>query len=326
VTPQSSLELAPLASRLEAVRPLIREALPWSPLDFIRGISIDGDRAMQADSLLRSVGSANDLSFSCRLDSGTEVAVLAERLPWDSAFFGFEVARLNGVFPLDAAGYEPAADYTAAIGALVSKAGAAGIRYLFGAIDGRDLPTNRAVAAAGFVLIETRLTWHQSVRHYHHPRRFRCRRATAADLEALTALAAAVENPYDRFNADPFIPKADVTRLMETWLRASLVEGFADDTFIPDSAAPRAVCTVKYHDDKAAAWDASIAQLVLAMAAPDAGTGFVGIISEIAHHLKERGTDHLYFSTQATNRRIVRVAEHLGFRYGKAEHVFRLLL
>ena len=71
----------------------------------------------------------------------------------------------------------------------------------------------------------------------------------------------------------------------------------------------------------------SIGQLVLAMASsPRAGNGFVGVISESNYHLKEVGMDHVVFSTQITNRAAIRVGEHLGYKYGKGEYVFRLLL
>ena len=302
------------------------ESLPWSPLDFIRGISPDGDRAVQFESLVRDIDTVNDLRIAYPITSDTEVAVCAERLPWDSAFFGYDVARLHGVFPLKRGGYSPNADYAPAICALSRVAKSRGIRYLFCVIDSRDLPTIRALAASGFVLIETRLYYHRSIRNYHYPRRFRCRLATDADIESLTALARTVENPYDRFNADPFIAREDALRLMVTWIRASILQGFADATFIPDSQDPGAVCTLKYHKDKSAAWGTSIAQLSLAIASPRAGNRLVGMISEVTYHLKDLSVDHVFFTTQIANRSAIRVGEHLGYKFGRGEYVFRLLL
>jgi dTDP-4-amino-4,6-dideoxy-D-galactose acyltransferase len=311
-------------SLTEELRSSIGGSLPWSPLDFVRGICVEGDRAVQAASLTRDIAPDDDLRFSFPLSAAGDVVVCAERLPWDSKFFGYGVARLHGVFPLN--GYRPDADYTPAIDALTAMARSRDVRYLFAVVDARDLPTSRGLTARGFSLIETRLHYHRSLRNYHHPRRFRCRAATEADLPCLTALARTVENPFDRFNADPFIAKSDIVRLMETWVRASLVQGFADATFIPDTASPGAMCTVKYHRDNAAAWSTSIAQLVLAMASPRPGNGLVGVISEVNYHLKDEGLDHVVFSTQLTNRSAIRVGEHLGFKFGKSEHVLRLVL
>lgn len=313
-------------SRLEAVKSVLFEGLSWSPLDFIRGISADGDRAIYVESLLREIDPVNDLRFSHPIAADADVAVCAERLPWDSAFFGYDVARLHGVLPLKSGGYCPSADYTPAICALVQLAKSRGIRYLFGVVDARDLPTIRALTAQTFSLIETRLYFHRPLRNYRYPRRFRSRLATGADVEDLTALARTVENPYDRFYADPFIAREDCARLMDTWIRASVLHGYADATFIPDAESPGAVCTVKYHRDKSAAWNMSIAQLVLAMASPRTDNRLLGLISEVNYHLKDLGVDHVYFSTQISNRSAIRVAEHLGYKFGRGECVFRLLL
>jgi RimJ/RimL family protein N-acetyltransferase len=310
----------------ESARSLLLESLPWSPLDFIRGVSPGGDRAVHVASLLRDIDPGNDLRFRCTLGANTDVAVCAERLPWDSSFFGYGVARLHGVFPLRKGGYAHDADYAPAIDALHGLARDRGIRYLFAVIDARDQPTTRALTAAGFALIETRLYFHQPLEAYRYPRRFRCRLATPDDIEALTALARSVENPYDRFNADPFIAKADALRMIDTWIRASIVERFADATLIPDSRSPGAVCTVKYHADKAATWGTSVAQMMLALSARGKGTALVGLISETNYHLQERGVDHVFFTTQVGNRAAIRVAEHLGFKVGRGEYVFRLLL
>src|SRR5688500_19500707 len=79
---------------LPHVRPLLLESLPWSPHDFLKDISRTGDRAVQFDGLLRELDPADDLRLAHAIAPDAEVAGLAERLPWDSAFFGYDVARL----------------------------------------------------------------------------------------------------------------------------------------------------------------------------------------------------------------------------------------
>jgi dTDP-4-amino-4,6-dideoxy-D-galactose acyltransferase len=319
------MEPTPLGSRLDEVRARVAESLPWSPLDFLRGLSPAGDRAMMAESVLRPIDESNDLRFTQRLTPASEIAVCAERLPWDSAFFGYDVARLHGIFSIGG-GYDADADYSPAVAALARLATSRGIRYLFGAVDARDLPTIRALTSAGFALIETRLYYHCPLRAYEYRRRFRCRLATAADVDGLVQLSRSIENPFDRFNSDPFIARADTLRLMETWMRASVLDGYADATLIPDTPNPGSVCTLKYHLDKSAAWGVSIGQIVLAMASPRAGNGLVGLVSELNYHLKALGMDHVYYTTQITNRGTARVGEHLGYGVGRGEYVFRLLL
>jgi dTDP-4-amino-4,6-dideoxy-D-galactose acyltransferase len=312
--------------RPDEIRPLVQESVPWSPLDFIRHVSVDGDRQVQFDGLLRALDPANDLRFVVPISRHTEAAVFAERLPWDSQFFGYGVARLQGVFPVGAGRYTHDADYRPAIGALLDLARARGIRYLFGVIDARDLPTLRALTELSFVLIEARLYYHVALREFRYPRRHRCRPATPADVDALVEMAGTVDNPYDRFNSDPFIGRENARRLMAQWVRASVLDGFADLTIIPDSPTPGSLVTLKYHEDKAAAWESRVAQKMLAIATPRMGNGWIHVVTETLHHAKERGWDHVMFTTQLANRRLIRTGEHAGYRFGRGEYVFRMVL
>lgn len=313
-----------LSPPLAQLRPQLMESLPWSPFDFVKGISRTGDRAVQFDGLLRELDAANDLRFTHSIAPDADVAVFAERLPWDTAFFGYDVARLNGVFPLT--GYRDEADYTPALRALTELAKSRGIRYLFAVVDARDLPTFRALSALGFMLVETRLYHYRSLRTLEYNRRSRCRLATAADVERLVAMSHTIENPYDRFNSDPFIGRDEAHRLIAEWIRASIVDGFADGTMIPDSPDPGAVLTFKYHRDKAAAWGVSIGQLVLGVAAPHRHNRFLGAIAEVQFHLQALGFDYLVYGTQITNRTSLRMGEHFGYTHGRGEYVFRILL
>lgn len=314
----------PLRSVDDAERK-IAESLPWSPLDFVKGLSKTGDRQVLARALARQIDIANDLRIVYSVSPALDVLVCTERLPWDSSFFGYEVARLHGVYPLTPGGYDPDADYVPALRAGVHAAASRGIRYLFGVIDARDLPTIRALTSLGFALIETRLYYHLDLRTFTYPRRFSCRPATAADVDCLTELAQAATNRYDRFNADPFIGRDEARRFIARWIRASIVEGLADVTMIPASPRPNALCTVKYHANNEEAWGTSIAQLVLALAST-VGSRFVGVIAETNYLLKERGIEHLFYTTQLANHSIARVGQHLGFRVQRGEYVFRLLL
>src|SRR5262245_22251185 len=148
------MKLSLLRSRSDDVRSSIRESLPWTPFDFVKGISLDGDRAVHTTALLREIDPADDLRFSYPLPDDADVGVFAERLPWDSEFFGYGVARLQGIIPLRSGGYRADADYTPAVDALTALARSRDIRYLFAVVDSRDLPTSRALTTRGFSLIE----------------------------------------------------------------------------------------------------------------------------------------------------------------------------
>src|SRR4051812_8036794 len=107
----SKLKLTPLGPELPQIRAVLAEHLPWSPLDFIPAISRKGDRSLYAEQLTGTLPEEHDLRFRATLADGSRVAVFAELLPWDTQFFGYGVARLNGVFPLEAPWHRPRSDY-----------------------------------------------------------------------------------------------------------------------------------------------------------------------------------------------------------------------
>jgi dTDP-4-amino-4,6-dideoxy-D-galactose acyltransferase len=318
-----------LKSRLPGAVPLLLHSQPWSPRDFIDSIAAAGDRWVQIEPLVRDIPDADDLRIVCRLPaSGAEVAVCAERLPWDSAFFGYGVAKLHGIYPMEPGRFDLAADYTAAVHTLVEFARSKGIAYLHAAVDTRDLPTSRALGAAGFTPLEVRGYYHRTVQNYRAVRRFPARMAGPDDVDRLIAVAQQAVNPYDRFHADPFIAPAEAARMMAAWVRASIVEGFADATFVLDDASRQAacLCTLKYQRGDWQRWGLRTTQMVFGAAYPPGADLIVKVFSEILHHLKAQGVEHCFFKTQIANRPVTRAAERLGYRLGGGEQVFRLVL
>lgn len=311
---------------LESIREILTSNLPWSPLDFIRGTSQEGDRKLFVDTLTGEIPEGNDLRLIHK-GNGVTLGVFCERLPWDSEFFGYDVAKLWGVFPLEPPDHRFDLDYSSAIEALLKLARKQGIRYLFATTDPRDLPTLRALGGAGFSLIETRAYYHMDVTNYSYERRFDVRNATTADIPSLGQAAQIMVNPFDRFHADPFIKREDADRLMYKWVEASISEGFADVTIVPNAPNPTAFCTVKFHRDKWVTWGKKIAQPVFSAVSPEFGGWYRKIISEINFYLKDQaGAEHSFLATQITNKAVIRVWESLGYRYGKGEHIFRILL
>jgi hypothetical protein len=315
-----------LQSQPDRLAELMLQGLPWTPHDFIAGVSSSGDRSVQFEPLRRDIDPRDDMRIAVSLPGGPELAFCAERLPWDSAFFGYEVAKLHGVYPLPPGIFRLAADYGPAVTAFVGFARARGIRYLFAAIDARDLPTIRALSSAGFAVIETRCYYHRSLHDFDSGRRFRCRLATASDVESVSAIARRSVNAYDRFHADPYINPGDADRLMESWVRASILGGFADAVFIPDRPPADAVAAVRFHRDKWLMWGTSIAQLTFGAGFPRGSNSFGMVFSEVNQLLKESGVAHCFLGTQIANQPIIRTMEHFGYRLGRGEHVLRLLL
>jgi len=318
----------PLSPQAKDIRDTLAAHLPWSPVDYVPGISLAGDRRIFADQLTRPLAEEDDLRLVTRLPKLGPVGIFAERLPWDSDFFGFETARLDGVFPLEPPLHRPQADLSAAVGVLLDEARRRKIRYLFAQVDPRDQALLRALGEHRFALLETRLHYHLSVQivHYlrlpdHMPQAWSgLRTATPDDLPSLKQVARDAVNPYDRFRGDPLLGREAVDRLMETWIEQSVRGNFADLTVVPDVPRPKAFITYRYHKQHWPTWEMHLAQVVLSAVAPEAIGWFASVGPEINRRLRAEGAQHCFGKTQIT----------LGLdsttQFGKGEHIFRISL
>ena len=296
------------------------------PHAFIRGIDADYDRRIMLEQWFRPLDPRDDLRLGVSAD-GDEFWVVMERLPWDSDFFSMQTARLNAVLrPHRRAGLRE--DSTAgahALGRALEVARARGIQYVYAPVAPNDLYALRLLAANGFELIETRC-------HYHRPlaappaARHAVRLAVDADVPSLARAARTMINPYDRFHADIAIGEADADRMMERWVEASIRDGFADATIVPDVDEPEAFCTAKYHRAHWEGWGLKLAQPVLSAVSPRHKGWYVRIISELDEHLRDIGAEHSFLITQLTNNAVIRCWEKLGYQFGKGEHIFRKVL
>jgi dTDP-4-amino-4,6-dideoxy-D-galactose acyltransferase len=318
-------QVQPLISRIDEVRTRLKETLAFSPHDFIRRPAefVKADRAVYIDELTRELDPQDDLRFVYSTDQ-SELVLFARRLPWDSQFFGYGVARLDGIFPL--VSYDPTWNYNDVVAHLLEQAQAHGIKYLFATVAPEDLAALRALGMHRFGLIETRAVYHRPLADYDYPQRYAVRLATRDDIPSLAQTARTMVNAYDRFHADPFIGLADAGRLMEKWIETSINEGFADEVLVPNVPNPKAFCTVKYHRDKWDKWGLKLGQPVFSAVGPEFQGWYIKIISELNYHLRDIGVQHCYLITQITNRAVIRVWEKLGFSYGRGEHVFRIVL
>lgn len=306
----------------DAVRATLLQSGLVSPHAFIRELDAAYDLRVHVDGLL-ATQPRDDLAL-CIGEAGDERWVLMERLDWDSRFFERGMARLHAV--LDPAGTtDLRGDVTADIRALraaVDQAAGQGIDYVFCTVPTTDLPMVRALCGSGFDLIETRCHYHMSLSQPAQTR-FPTRLATPADVPSLARASAQMVNHFDRFHADPAISPEAADRLMARWVEASINEGFADATVVPDEPAPEAFCTAKYHRQHWEGWGLRLAQPVLSAVAPRHRGWYVKIISELNEHLRSIGAEHAFLITQITNNAVIRCWEKLGYRFGKGEYVFR---
>jgi hypothetical protein len=311
--------------------------LHFLPLDFLRNLDLRAHALATAQQALDPLPAAQDLRFvydaptvsasGAKGATHKRWAIIARKLAWDSEFFRYPVARLDAVVPLQDSPQVPtAAQLMAPLQAFLQRAVKAQQRYIFTAVDPEHGGLVQALGACGFALIETRATYARSLLDYAYPERFDTRLATLDDAESLAHTAADRVNPYDRFHADPFIDPEKAAALMRQWVHASLTQGFADATVVPNAPQPTAFCTVKYHRDQWDAWGLRLAQPVLSAVSTAYRGWYRKIMSEVTYHLKDLGADHAYMVTQVTNRAVIKTWERLGYSFGKAQHIFRIVL
>lgn len=323
---EQSINFRGTSSEIEVIKYNLIKNLTWSPFDYIPGMSLDRDRDIWVDGLTEEISPDNDLRFVYQNTNNDLTGVFARRLPWDSEFFGSNIARLDGVYTLNRVADPLTDDYSSVIRSWLKDAEERNIKYIFGQIDPRDIALLRSLGDLGFSVIESRVFYYLVLKDYSYPERFGTRSATAADVPLLAQVAREMINPYDRFHADPFIGSTNADRLMERWVEASILDGFADITFVPDIPNPMGFCTVKYHQKMWNAWGTRLSQPVLSAVSPQNKGWYRRLISEINFHLMDLGAEYVFISTQATSRAVIRVWESLGFRFGKASLVLRKIL
>lgn len=311
---------------LEGLRRMLTDHLPWGPLEFVPNISKAGDRLISAEQLSRPLPAADDLRFLCTKNGMESQLVLGERLPWDSEFFNVPIAKLHGIFFAGPPMHRLSGDFRPALEQFLERCRGQGIEYLFAPVDPRDLPLLRALGEFGFCLIETRYFHHGRVPADPPEERLPVRKATEADIDSLAPTAAENVNLYDRFHADPYFRREDVARLMAKWVEESVAGRMADLVVVPDVPNPTALATYRYHRDRWDRWNVRMAQGVLSAVSNEFRGWMENVDGEILYHLRRVGVEHVYGSTQVTNVPVVEFAEYRGARFGRCEHIFRIVL
>lgn len=314
-----------LAPYLDSLRNHLETHLHHSPHDYLRDSAQASrqDRQSYIDQLTRPLESGVDLRMGRPVETGTFLAILGELLPWDSRFFGYKVARIDQILASPQVSIEV---IKSGLREYAAWAQGHGVRYLFARVDASEVAAIQGLCLAGYTLIETRHTYHCPLADYAHER-YAVREATAADLPRLQETARIMVNPYDRFHADPFIDPNAADALMEQWVKASLLEGFADRVIVPDVAEPEALATVRTFKKQWPAWGRKMGQLTFGAVQPSFRGWYSKLISEANYWLRDTaGADICLFTTQAANHAAIRSVEKLGFRFGKCEHIFRVIL
>jgi len=300
----------------------IIQSRKYSPLDFIRSISISGDNKIYANEISKFLGTDEDLSF----DVDNKYIVLIKKLSWDSNFFCFNICKIVDIIRLNEVIEYTVDDAKKISMALLQKLRLHNMKYCIWQIDPKQIMFNEIANASGFGLLETRLYYYLNLSDFKPQERYDTRLANIADIPTLSETAVKMVNPFDRFHADHFISREMADKIMAKWVEASIKENFADATLVPNSINPKAFCTIKYHKESWKLWGRNISQPVFSAVGPEFRGWYKKIISELNLLMINEGSQFSYLVTQATNKAVLWTWESLGYKFGKAENVFRLII
>lgn len=193
--------------------------------------------------------------------------------------------------------------------------------YLFAEVPSEDIQSLSSMTAAGYRLIESRLTYfNDQIQVFDLSRRYATRQATVDDIGALTKTAIEAVNIFDRFHADDFFTTNEADRFLAKYTENSVL-GFADEVMVPAEGSANAFLTANYVNSPRCLNHKKIAKMVLSAVATERRGWYVKLIGEMTQKFKEQGVDIAYMTTQSTNRAVLKVWASFGYRFGKSAHI-----
>lgn len=238
-------------------------------------------------------------------------------LQWDSDFFGIPTYRIDYSCITDsiAAAKSSFDDLFAYLQTLHAEF------YVFAEVPSEDIQALSGMTAAGYRLIESRLTYfNDQIQQFDTGRRYATRQANVDDIGVLTKAAAEAVNIYDRFHADDFFTSNEADRFLAKYTENS-VRGFADEVMVPAEGIANAFLTANYIDSPRCLSNKKLARMVLSAVAAERRGWYVKLIGEMTLKFREQGVDIAFMTTQSTNRAVLKVWASFGYRFGKSSHI-----
>ncbi|MBD2766437.1 hypothetical protein IC235_00855 [Hymenobacter sp. BT664] len=190
-------------------------------------------------------------------------------------------------------------------------------------VPAEDVRLLQGLTAAGWQLVETRLTYYrEQLTAFDHPR-FPVRAATVEEAVHIGQIAARVRNPYDRLHADVGFSNARADAYLGQYAQNTVAGKLATVVLVPDVAGLPVDSFVAISDleTDAGALDARLSRVLLTAVGPANRGWHVKLVAETLHRARALGHEAVLMTTQATNHAIFRTCEKLGFRLGATGHV-----
>ena len=254
--------------------------------------------------------------------ASAEVQWLLQQLTWDSDYFGAPMYRLfTGVFAAQATAARLVRAATELRHELAARHGTS--YYAFGVVPAEDLRLLQALTAAGWQLVETRLTYYRDQLPVFNYPRHAVRAAEASEAAHVGRIAATARNAHDRFHADAWFGQARADAYLARYAENTVAAGLAATVLVPDAPELPVDSFLAISDltQDARALGTQLSRVLLTAVGPANRGWHVKLVAETLHRAKELEHEAVLMTTQATNHAVFRTCEKLGFRLGATSHV-----
>lgn len=293
----------------------------YSPYYFLRQLSASRQQELFGTGRAVRWRQQSGAELFSSASTSEPVSWLLRQLAWDSNYFGAPVFRLfTGLF----GARTTTADLTLAAQALRGQlaAHAPGF-YAFGLVPAEDVQLLQGLTAAGWYLVETRLTYYRDqlagVDFPVHP----VRAATAGEAAHIGRIAAAARNPYDRVHADPWFGQARADAYLARYAENAVATGLATTVLVPNEPLlpVDSFLAISDLEADAAAMDTRLSRVLLTAVGPANRGWHLKLVAETLRRAQVVGHEAVLMTTHATNHAVFRTCEKLGFRLGATTHV-----
>ncbi|MBF9222167.1 GNAT family protein [Hymenobacter ruricola] len=292
----------------------------YSPYYFLRQLPLERQQELFGTGAAARWGSRQGEETYAPPTAGGPVHWLWQQLPWDSAHFGTPMVRLfTGLF---GAAMTPEELTRAAVALRAHLAEQHGAFYAFGLVPAEDGQLLQALTAAGWRLVETRLTFYRDhLADFDFPASA-VRAAASAEAAHIGRIAAAARNPYDRFHADPWFGPARADAYLARYAENTVSAGLAATVLVPNEPALPVDSFLAISDlsADAAALGTRLSRVLLTAVGPANRGWHLKLVAETLRRARKHGHGAVLMTTQATNHAVFRTAEKLGFRLGATSH------
>lgn len=286
----------------------------YSPFSFLRG------RDSDVAEIFRATLDGSGTNTSRR--SHVHARLWVTYLEWDSRYFGCSTYRLE-FSEWDEGVPDPAECVAQALAELqLELAARHGRYYLFAEVPSEDVVVMQALGLARLRLIETRLTYvRENLSELKGKTHHAVRPATESDIPDLRVTAMRARNNYDRFHADTFFSEEVADTFVAEYVE-QCVRGLTDIVLVPDENTQSPDAFICGALSIAAPEGIRAGRLVLTAVANTRKGWYRHLNEALLAWMQANGMSYCLNTTQSTNRAVIHVCEQLGYKYGRATHVF----